>query len=305
MIKYNQTIIAGGNTYMSNYVLFTDVTVDISEEILKKNDVTAIPMPFFIDDKEYNHYSDFREYGFKGIFKLLRTQAKVTTAQINSERYIEYFEEELKKGNDIVYLCFSSGLSGSIQSANIAKDILAEKYPERKICVVDSLSASCGFGLFVCLAADKKKVTPDIDEFVKWCENSKLHMCHWFTVEDLFFLHRGGRVSKTVAIAGSLLKIMPIMHMDNEGKLILMGKVRGRKAALEALADKCLSTAVDIEKQVIFIGHGDDLESAEYLKEYISKKANPKDIIINEMGPIIGAHSGPGTIGVYFWGTER
>ena len=290
---------------MNDYVLLTDVTVDISEEILKKYNVTAIPMPFFVEDKEYDHYSDFREYSFKDIFKLLRTKIKVTTAQINAERYIEYFEAELKKGNDIVYLCFSSGLSGSIQSANIAKEALLEKYPDRKIYIVDSLCASCGFGLFVCWAADKKKETPNIEEFVKWCEGSKLHMCHWFTVEDLFFLHRGGRVSKTVAIAGSLLKIMPVMHMDNDGKLVLITKARGRKAALEALADKMLETAIDLEKQVIFIGHGDDLESAEYLKSYIAKKASPKDIIINEMGPIIGAHSGPGTIGVYFWGTER
>lgn len=287
------------------YTLMTDVTVDITAEILKDINVKAIPMPFFVEEDTYEHYPDFREYGFEDIFNLLRTKVKVTTAQINVETYTKYFEEELKQGLDIVYLCFSSGLSGSIQSANIAADMLREKYPERKIFCVDSLCASTGFGAFVCYASEKKKEFENPEDLAKWCEERKLHMCHWFTVEDLFFLHRGGRVSKTVAIAGSLLKIMPVMHMDNEGKLVLVSKERGRHAALEALAKKMFETGIELEKQVVFIGHGDDIKSAQYLKDYILSKNIVKDVLIQPMGPIIGAHSGPGTLGLYFWGTER
>ena len=287
------------------YTLMTDVTVDITSEILDKINVKAIPMPFFVEGKAYEHYADFREYAFEDIFSLLRTKAKVTTTQINAETYIEYFENELKQGLDIVYLCFSSGLSGSIQSAHIAIDALKEKYPERKIICVDSLCASTGFGALVCYASEKKKEFENPEDLVAWCEKAKLHMCHWFTVEDLFFLHRGGRVSKTVAIAGSLLKIMPVMHMDNEGKLVLVSKSRGRHAALEALAEKMFETGIDLEKQVVFIGQGDDIKSAQYLRDYIKSRNVVKDVIIQPMGPIIGAHSGPGTLGLYFWGKER
>lgn len=290
---------------MNDYMIFTEVTTDLSSELLEQIDVTCINMTLMVEDTPVEHYADFRNLSYKDFYNNLRKQVKVTTTQINCETYTEYFENALKEGKDVIYLAFSSGLSGTIQSAKIAIDALQEKYPERKIYCVDTLCASCGGGMFVYYAAMKKKEGLNIDELYNWCENSKLHLSHWFTVEDLFFLHRGGRVSKTVAIAGSLLKIMPVMHVDNDGHLIVVNKERGRHKALEALANQMFKTAISLEKQTIFIGHGDDIEAAEYLANYINKNNKPQNIIILPIGPIIGSHSGPGTIALFFWANER
>ncbi|MEF9983188.1 MAG: DegV family protein [Oscillospiraceae bacterium] len=290
---------------MNDYVLFTDVTTDLTVEILKDIDVISINMPFFLDENQIEHYPDYKNISVSDFYQSLREKTKITTSQINSRTYVEYFEKALSKGKDILYLGFSSGLSGTMQSATIAIEMLKEKYTDRKIYAVDTLCASSGEGMFVYYAALKKKNGMDIEQLRQWCENSKLNLCHWFTVEDLFFLHRGGRVSKTVAIAGSMLKIMPVMHMDNEGHLMLVDKVRGRHNALEALAEKMIETAVDLPSQTIFISHGDDIACAKYLENYIKSRTAVAKIIIQPVNPIIGAHSGPGTIALFFWGTER
>ena len=203
------------------------------------------------------------------------------------------------------YLCFSSGLSSTFQNANIAVEDLKEQFPDRTVLVVDSLCASMGEGLFCYLCAQQKAAGKSMEEVRDYAESIKLNLCHWFTVDDLNHLKRGGRISSTTALVGTMLSIKPVMHVDNEGHLIPMAKVRGRKASLTALVDHMEATAIDPQNQTIFISHGDCLEDAQFVADEIRKRMGVTDIRMNYIGPVIGSHSGPGTVALFFLGKER
>ena len=290
---------------MSSYIIASDSTTDICEKTVSDLDVTIVPLRFTIDGKTYRNTPDYGEMDIKVFYNKLRNESMSTTSQINSEEFIDYFEPILKSGKDILYIGFSSGLSGTYHSSCLARDELKEKYPERKILVFDSRCASMGEGLLVYLAAGLKKEGKDIEFVYNWLQENALKLCHWFTVDDLYHLKRGGRVSTATALVGTMLGIKPVLHVDNEGHLIPVDKVRGRKQSLDALVKKMEKTAINPEKQVVFISHGDCLEDAKYVADQIKSKMHVKNIVINFIGPVIGAHSGPGTVALFFLGTER
>ncbi len=290
---------------MRDYVIITDSTTDLTQELINELDITVIPMEFNIDGKVYLNYSDERDISYKEFYDFLRNGKNSTTSLINTTTFTELFELILEDGKDILYIAFSSGLSGTYNSSCIAAQMLSEKYTDSKIYTVDSLSASMGEGLLVYHAAKKKKEGMNIDELKDWVENNKLNLCHWFTVDDLHHLKRGGRLSSAAAIVGTMLNIKPVLNVDNEGHLIPVEKVRGRKLSITAMLKMMEKTAINPEEQTIFISHGDCLEEAEFLANLVKEKLNVKDIKMNYIGPVIGSHSGPGTIALFFLGTER
>jgi len=294
-----------GVNFMRDYVIITDSTTDLTQELINELDITVIPMEFNIDGKVYLNYSDERDISYKEFYDFLRNGKNSTTSLINTTTFTELFEPILEDGKDILYIAFSSGLSGTYNSSCIAAQMLSEKYTDSKIYTVDSLSASMGEGLLVYHAVNKKKEGMNIDELKDWVENNKLNLCHWFTVDDLHHLKRGGRLSSAAAIVGTMLNIKPVLNVDNEGHLIPVEKVRGRKLSITAMLKMMEKTAINPEEQTIFISHGDCLEEAEFLANLVKEKLNVKDIKMNYIGPVIGSHSGPGTIALFFLGTER
>lgn len=290
---------------MDTYKIITDSTTDITPAMVKELDLEIVPFCFIMNGKTYESTADEKAMKTKDFYDRLRKGEMSTTAQINSDAFIERFTPILDQGDDILYIAFSSGLSGTCQSAMIAKNELQEKYPERKIYVFDSLAASMGQGLLVYLAANMKKGGASIDEIYKWLGKNVLKLAHWFTVEDLNHLKRGGRVSAGAALVGTMLGIKPVLHVDNEGHLVSVSKVRGRKQSLDALVSKMEETAINPAEQTVFISHGDSLEDAKYVERMLKEKLGVKKVYINYIGPIIGAHSGPGTIALFFIGKER
>lgn len=264
-----------------------------------------LPLHVTIDGKTYNNYLDGREIAFKDFFDKLRAGSQGTTSAVNPEEFRAEMEPVLAAGLDVLYVGFSSGLSTTYQSGCIAADELREKYPERKILTIDSLGASLGEGLYVYLAAKKQQSGATIEETYDYLMQTRPHLCHWFTVNDLMHLKRGGRVSATAALLGTMLQIKPVMHMDDEGHLIPVSKARGRKASLQALVQQMAETAVEPEEQTVFICHGDCIDDAEYTASLIREKTGAKTVIINYVGPVIGAHTGPGVVSIFFLGTHR
>jgi len=290
---------------MSEYIIFTDSSCDLPQHLVEEMQLAIQPLTVYLDGKPYKNYPDQREITNEAFYKMLPNCKETKTSAVNQNDFMEAFEPILKEGKDLLYLGFSSGLSGTCSAGMMAANELSEKYPERKIFVVDTLCASLGQGMLVYLAWQQKQAGKTIEEVRDYVENTKLHQCHWFTVNDLFHLKRGGRVSGATALIGSMLGIKPVMHVDNEGHLVAIGKVRGRKASIKALLDEMKKLAVKPEEQVIFISHGDCLDEAEALADMCREELHVKDVIINHVGPVIGSHSGPGTMALFFIGTER
>lgn len=290
---------------MNDFVIVTDSSADLSAELAAALDVEVLPLTFTIQGRTLCNYPDNRDMDPKVFYRLLREGEIATTAAVNAAGYTALLEPLLQAGRDVLVLSFSSGLSATFQSSQLAARELSEQYPERKLYVVDTLCASLGQGLLVWHAAQQRKAGRSIDEVRDWTEQNKLHLCHWFTVDDLHFLKRGGRVSAATALVGSMLQIKPVLHVDNDGHLINTGKVRGRAASLTALVDHMEKTAVHPEEQTVFISHGDCREDAEKVAADVRKRFGVKEIVINYVGPVIGAHSGPGTLALFFLGTER
>jgi len=282
----------------------TDSCCDLPLNFVKENNIDVISLGINIDSK---YYSDDlgQSIDIKEFYNKLRTGIMPTTSQANAFSYEEKFKKYVEEGNAVIYIGFSSALSGSVNSARIAMENIKDEYKEADITIIDSKSASLGLGLLVYKAAEMLKNGASKDEIVSWVEENKLKVNHWFTVDDLNHLKRGGRVSGTVAAVGTFLGIKPILHVDNEGRLIPVTKVKGRKKSIKVLQDTIKERIVNPEEQVIFISHGDCLEEAEYLKKLILDDVKVKDIIINNVGPTIGTHSGPGTIALFFIGKER
>jgi len=288
-----------------SYVILTDSSANLTDQLIAECDLSVISFTFHVGDKELKSYIKGETTDLKQFYTMMRNKEHITTSLISPENFTAFFEEFLKAGMDILYLVFSSGLSGTYQSAVIAADTLKEAYPDRKIYAVDTLCACLGQGLLVYHAAQKKAEGKTIDEVRDWVLENRLNMCHWFTCDDLFFLKRGGRISGTAAVFGSLLQVKPVMHVDNDGKLAVVEKARGRKQSLQALVKHMEQTVVNPEEQMIYIAHGDCEEEAEYLRRLVLETFSVKGTLVHCIDPVIGAHSGPGTMALFYLGKTR
>lgn len=290
---------------MSEFVLMTDSSADLSQEMVQELGVTVLPLSFTIQGKVYRNYPDNREMDLPLFYDMLRAGELATTSAVNVAEYTQAVEPILQEKKDVLILAFSSGLSSTYQASVLAAEELREKYPDRKIYTVDTLCASLGQGLLVYLAVQEQRKGKNIEEVRDWAEAAKLHLCHQFTVDDLHFLKRGGRISATTAVVGSMLQIKPVLHVDNEGRLVSIGKARGRQASLKALVDKMEKTVTEEGKKTVFISHGDCRKDAVAVADMVRERFGTQDVRINFVGPVIGAHSGPGTLALFYLGTER
>ncbi|MBR3273463.1 MAG: DegV family protein [Clostridia bacterium] len=290
---------------MSDYIIMTDSSCDLPAELAEKMELSVLPLYVDVDGRKYVNYLDEREIAFSEIYAKLRTKCPAKTSAVNVNDFMVPMEDALKAGRDVLYIGFSSGLSSTYDAGAMAARELSERYPGRKIYTVDSLCASMGQGLLVYLAWKQKQLGRTLEQVRDYVEDNKLHLCHWFTIDDLMFLKRGGRISGATAVVGSMLSIKPIMHVDNDGHLIKVGTARGRKASLKALADQAERLGVDLGIQTVFISHGDCLADANYLADIMRARFNVKEVVISYVGPVIGAHSGPGTVALFFLGRER
>ncbi|MBQ8207633.1 MAG: DegV family protein [Clostridia bacterium] len=288
---------------MKDYVIFTDSACDISPEILSEWGVPCVSLTFHFEgeDKEYSN----GEMPVKDFYDRMREGGIAKTSAVNSEIFYEAFEKVVKEGKDLLYIGFSSGLSATYSAAKIASEELMKAYPESKVLTVDSLAASAGFGLLLYLTLEEKKKGAGIEEAAAFAENMKLKICHWFTVDDLKYLKRGGRVSPAVALVGTVLGIKPVLHVDNDGHLIKKTTVRGRKASISALADKFAELADNTAGGTVYISHGDCAEDVKLLEDIFKERFGIKIDIVTYVGPVIGAHAGPGVIALFFVGKER
>ncbi len=287
---------------MSDYKIITDSGCDLPQQMLSSLDVQSVPL---IVNFRGNTLEDSVDEGIKDMYAGLRAGEAASTSAVNPDRWGQAMESVLAQGEDVLVITFSSGLSATSQSAFIAAEELKEKYPDRKILVVDSLSASLGQGLLVWYACKKKGEGLSVEDLAAWVEENRLHLCHWFTVDDLMYLKRGGRISAATAVVGTMLKIKPVLHMDDAGHLINMSKARGRKASIEALAEKAAELGANYDNSTMFICHGDCIEDAEYLAGLVKEKCGVKEVFIGYTGAVIGSHSGPGTLALFFMGEHR
>ena len=288
---------------MKNFVIYTDSGCDISPSILEGWGVYACDLTFRFSDED-REYSN-SEMEVKAFYDRMRAGGVAKTAAVNAERFRQAFAEQLAAGNDLLYIGFSSGLSTTFNSARIAAEQLKEEYPEARVEVIDSLCASAGQGMVVYLAVQKKKSGATLEETAAYCREILPSLCHWFTVDDLVYLKRGGRVSATSAFVGNLLGIKPVLHVDDAGHLVPVTKVRGRRTALATMAEKYAATALDPKDGLVFISHADCIADAEALASMLKEKSGATVEIITNVGTVIGAHSGPGTLALFFLGKER
>ena len=288
-----------------SYVILTESSSDLTPELAEQAGAEVLPLSFTMEGKNYPHYPDQRAMSIPEFYERMRNGAVAVTAAANVAELTDGMEVHLRQGKDVLFLCFSSGLSSTRDACAIAARELQEKYPERKIYTVDTLAASAGQALLVLLAGRKQKAGASIEEARDFVEETKLHVAHWFTVDDLTYLKRGGRVSPTAAAVGTMLNIKPVLHVDDEGHLIPMEKVRGRKAALAALVKQMRETVVHPEEQTMMISHACCREEAESLRESVLAEFHPKELMILDLGPIIGAHTGPGLMAPFFLAEHR
>ena len=287
---------------MANYQIITDSGCDLPQSLLDTLGVKSVPLYVNFRGAEQ---PDSVDEGIKELYDGLRGGEKATTSAVNPDRWAAMIEPSLAEGKDAVVIVFSSGLSTTYQSAVIAGQELTEKYPDRKVYVVDSLCASLGQGLLVWYACRKRDEGMSAPELAKWLEENRLNLCHWFTVDDLMYLKRGGRVSAVTAVVGTMLSIKPVLHVDDEGHLINVSKARGRKASILALANKLKELGDGFDNSTVFISHGDCEEDAKYLAEKVKAEYGVKEVVIGYVGAVIGSHSGPGTLAFFFLGKHR
>ena len=288
---------------MKDYIIYTDSGCDIKPELLREWGIYSSHLTFRFEDSEKEYTGeDMSSFDFD---EKMRAGGVAKTAAVNSETFKERFEEILKEGKDILYLGFSSGLSTTYNSARIAAEELSQVYKENKVITVDTLCASAGEGLLLYLVVQKKNAGATIEEAAAYAKEIIPYLCHWFTVDDLVYLKRGGRISPAAAFFGNLIGIKPVLHVDDEGHLVAVSKVRGRRGAIAAMADKFGETALDKAGGTVFISHGDCLQDAQLLEKMLSDRYGAKVQIITDVGSVIGAHSGPGTLALFFVGTNR
>ena len=291
---------------MRDYIIMTDSCCDLNQQEVDELGLTVLPLSFTIDGKTYLNTPDHAEMSPEEFFAKIAAGENSTTAAANVGQFDEAMRRALDAGKDILCICFSGALSTTYQSACIAAESVQAKYPEGRIRVIDSLSASLGQGLLMYLTAHKKlEENLTLDQLGDWVEENKLHVCHWFTVDDLNYLKKGGRVSAATALVGTMLSIKPIMHTSDEGKLTVVGKARGRKSSLNTLIDTVGRLGIDLQDQVMFICQADCQAEAETVAAQLKQRYGVKEVYINYIGPVIGSHTGPNTMGLFFVGTER
>lgn len=287
---------------MRDYLITVNSTVDLPKEWLEERDVPVIPLRYTMDG---HTYEDMNGLSAKEFFTKLREGIMAVTSQVNPDEAKAALEPFLKEGKDILHLGFSSALSGTCNSMMIAAEELREEYPEAKIIVIDTLSACMGEGILLHKALRQKQAGRSIEEVAQWVEENKLHVCHNVTVDDLNHLHRGGRVSKATAVVGTLVKIKPIIHVDDNGALQVIAKERGRKKALNKIVDMAAEQARGWDNDIVMVTHGDCLEEAEYVADLVREKMGVQEVLINNIGTVIGSHTGPGVVAVFCMGGKR
>ena len=290
---------------MSDFVILTDSSCDLPAGLAREKGIEYVPLTVRLDGKEYRNELDESEISSKDFYDKLRNGAPVQTSAPTAQEFEERIAAFAEKGQDVLYLGFSSALSATYNVGRSAIEAVSEKYPERKLLAVDTLCASLGEGLLVLLAEQQRAKGKSIDEVAKYVEDTKLHLCHWFTVADLEHLRRGGRISGASAMLGTLLQIRPLMHVNNLGELKVVSKVRGQRAVLQRILERVQQTAIEPQNQLMCISHGDCEDEAKLLRDMVAQSLGVKEFVISPVGPVIGAHSGPGTLAFFFLGNER
>ena len=285
-----------------DFQIITDSCCDFPTPMYGQLGLTFVPLTV---EFRGNTFDDKNDDTLKDMYQGLRAGEVAKTSAVNPSRWSQAMEKALAAGKDVLVLAFSSGLSTTYQSAVIAAEELKDAYPDRKIQVIDTLCASMGQGLLVWYACKKRDEGLSLDEVTQWVLDNRLHLCHWFTVDDLMYLKRGGRISAATALVGTMLQIKPLLHVDDEGHLINMTKTRGRKAAIDAMVKKAQELGAGYDNSTMFISHGDCLTDAEYLSRQLKEKCGVKDVVISYVGAVIGSHSGPGTLALFFLGSHR
>lgn len=285
-----------------DFQIITDSCCDFPTPMYGQLGLTFVPLTV---EFRGNTFDDKNDDTLKDMYQGLRAGEVAKTSAVNPSRWSQAMEKALAVGKDVLVLAFSSGLSTTYQSAVIAAEELKDAYPDRKIQVIDTLCASMGQGLLVWYACKKRDEGLSLDEVAQWVLDNRLHLCHWFTVDDLMYLKRGGRISAATALVGTMLQIKPLLHVDDEGHLINMTKTRGRKAAIDAMVKKAQELGAGYDNSTMFISHGDCLSDAEYLSRQLKEKCGVKDVVISYVGAVIGSHSGPGTLALFFLGSHR
>lgn len=289
---------------MTDYIITADNMGDLPESYVREHHLQLMSLTYLLDGQSYN---EDRPLPYKEFYAKMRAGSMPTTSQVNPDEAREYLLKYLKINKKIIHIAFSGGLSGTFDSVSVAARDIMEERPDCRITVIDSLSASMGEGLLIHKALQLQESGMGYDELVRWLEDHKLNVCHNFTVDDLFHLYRGGRVSKTAAVLGTMINLKPVLHVDNAGKLIPVSKVRGRKKSLNALVaamEKQIGSWRD-KNDVVFISHGDCEADAEYVKSQVEARLGIHNFLINPIGPTIGAHAGPGTVALFYMGDVR
>ncbi len=288
-----------------SYQIVTDSACNLTEDMIDEFGLEILPLTFIVDGVWRQSYLKGGKTDLKQFYTMMREGSLITTSLPNIQNSETTMRKIADRGDDILYLGFSSALSGTYEATELLLKKISEDYPERTFISVDTFAASGGQGLLVYLACKKAREGAPIEEVAQYVKDTRNHLAHWFTVDDLMFLFRGGRLNRTSAWAGTLLNIKPVLHVDNAGALIPMEKVRGRKKSIKALVDRMEKTAINPESQTVFITHGDCAEDVEELEEEITKRFGTTDFVVNYIDPVIGAHSGPGTLALFFLATEK
>lgn len=290
-----------------SFTILTDTSCNLPQQLVDDYRLSMIPLRYFLDGEEHTSYTDGKQADFQAFYTAMRDGKVVTTTLASQADAAEVAQACAERGEDLLYLGFSSGISGTYGACSAAIAEIAAQHPERKMYSVDTRAASAGQGLLITYVARMRDEGKTIEECRDWAEEHRLNICHWFTVDDLMFLKRGGRVSAVSAVFGTALAIKPVMHMDDDGTLTVVSKARGRKKAIAALADhfgNSLAT-MDPADQTVYISHGDCLEDAEELAEILKERYGIKDPLITYVDPVIGAHSGPGTLALFYYDTAE
>lgn len=288
-----------------SFKIITDSCANLTDKQIEEYGVEILSLKYYVEEREFNSYVKGEPTDYAETYRLLREKASITTSLASREDCDKVILPVVESGEDVLVIAFSSGLSGTYQNIRLAAEDYKEMYPERKIIVVDTLSASLGQGMAVHFAVKLKSEGKTIEEVVEWLENNKQSICQVFTIDDLFFLKRGGRLSGTSAVVGSILGIKPLLHVAEDGKLYVTGKARGRKAAMEHLITAVGERGIDVENNDVFIVHGDCEEDAKYVESEVKNRYKVKNVVYNMIDPVIAAHAGPGTLAIFFIGKER
>ena len=288
-----------------DYMIITESTANLPAEMIEKYEIPVLALNYYVDGEEVKGYQDGKPMDLAPFYTMMREKKSISTAQVGMDDARAIIEPCLRAGKDVLYLGFSSGLSGTYQAVSLVIQELGEEYPQRKIYGFDSRAAALGEGLLVYYLVHNREQGMSLAENYEWLQEHWKNACHWFTVDELFFQKRGGRISASTAVIGTALNIKPVLHVDDEGHLIAMGNVRGRRKSLDALVKHMEETVIEPDNQTVFISHGDCLEDAEYVAKKVREKFPVQDVVIHILDPVIGAHSGPGTVALFFMGTHR